>query len=105
MSLLNRKSGSTPTPGQKHTREFTIENRLGMHARPSARFVKVTSRYKSEIWVEKDGEQVNGKSIMGLMMLAAGQGSVLKVTAEGHDAEKALDELAALIQSRFEEDH
>ena len=74
-------------------------------ARPSARFVKVTSRFKSEIWVEKDGEQVNGKSIMGLMMLAAGQGSVLKVTAEGHDAEKALDELAALIQSRFEEDH
>ncbi len=106
MSLLSRKSGPTPpSGGQKHTREFTIENRLGMHARPSARFVKTTTRYKSEIWVEKDGEQVNGKSIMGLMMLAAGQGSVLKVSAEGVDAEKALDELEQLIRSRFDEEN
>jgi phosphocarrier protein HPr len=103
MSLLNRKSGSSRPSGDKHSRDFTIENRLGMHARPSARFVKVTSRYKSEIWVEKDGERVNGKSIMGLMMLAAGQGSVLRITAEGPDAEKALEELAALIQSQFDE--
>ena len=55
-------------------------NALGMHARPSARFVKVSNRYKAEIWVEKDGEQVNGKSIMGLMMLAAGPG--LKITGD-----------------------
>ena len=104
MSLLNRKSGSSQPRGQKHSRDFTIENRLGLHARPSARFVKVTSRYKSDIWVEKDGEKVNGKSIMGLMMLAAGQGSVLTIVAEGPDAEKALDELAALIKSKFDED-
>jgi phosphocarrier protein HPr len=104
MSLLNRKSGSSQPSGKKHRRDFTIENRLGLHARPSARFVKVTTRYKSEIWVEKDGEKVNGKSIMGLMMLAAGQGSVLTIIAEGPDAEKALDELEALIKSRFDED-
>lgn len=104
MSLLNRKTGSTPAQGPKVSREFTIENRLGMHARPSARFVKITSRYRSEIWVEKDGERVNGKSIMGLMMLAAEQGAVLKVTAEGPDAEKAIDELEALVKSRFDED-
>ena len=79
-------------------------NRLGMHARPSARFVKVSNRYKSEIWVEKDGEQVNGKSIMGLMMLAAGQGSKLLVTAEGPDAEKAVQDLESLVQSRFDEE-
>lgn len=67
-------------------------------------FVKVCNRFKSEIWVEKDGEQVNGKSIMGLMMLAAGQGSKLKVTCEGVDAEKALDEIEALVARRFDED-
>jgi len=104
MSLLNRKSGSPQPSGQKVSRDFTIENRLGLHARPSARFVKVTTRYKSEIWVEKDGEKVNGKSIMGLMMLAAGQGSILRIVAEGPDAEKALDELEALIKSKFDED-
>ena len=65
-------------------------NRLGLHARPSAMFVKVCSRFKCDIWVEKDGEQVNGKSIMGLMMLAAGLGSKLRITCEGSDAEKAL---------------
>ena len=75
-----------------------------MHARPSARFVKVSNRYKSEIWVEKDGEQVNGKSIMGLMMLAAGQGSKLRVTAEGPDAEKAIEDLEHLVQTRFDEE-
>ena len=67
-------------------------------------FVKVCSRFRSEIWVEKDGEQVNGKSIMGLMMLAAGQGSKLQVTCEGPDAEKALAEIEALIARRFDED-
>ena len=75
-----------------------------MHARPSARFVKVSNRYKSEIWVEKDGEQVNGKSIMGLMMLAAGQGSKLHVTAEGPDAAQALDDLEHLVQTNFDEE-
>src|SRR4249920_212462 len=104
MSLLNRKSGSSQPQGQKHSRDFTIENRLGLHARPSARFVKVTSRYKSDIWVEKDGERVNGKSIMGLMMLAAGHGSKLIVTCEGPDADKAVAEIEEVIRRKFDED-
>ena len=84
-------------------KEFVITNKLGLHARPAALFVKVSNRFESEIWVEKDDEQVNGKSIMGLMMLAAGHGSKVLVTAEGKDAEKAIEGLEALILSGFEE--
>jgi phosphocarrier protein HPr len=102
MGLLGRKG--IAENGQKLTREVTIINKLGLHARPSAMFVKICSRHKSDIWVEKDGEQVNGKSIMGLMMLAAGQGSKLRVTCEGSDAEKALEEIEGLILRRFDED-
>ncbi len=85
------------------TREFTITNKLGLHARPAAMFVKVSSAHEAEIWVEKDDEQVNGKSIMGLMMLAAGFGSKLTVTAEGADAEAAMAQIEALIASGFSE--
>ncbi len=86
------------------TKEIAIQNRLGLHARPSAMFVKLCARFKSEIWVEKDGEKVNGKSIMGLMMLAAGLGSRLRVTCEGEDAEAAMCEIEALIERKFGED-
>jgi len=99
MSTLSRNN-----PGQAIEKELTILNRLGLHARPSAMFVKAANRFKAEVWVEKDGEQVNGKSIMGLMMLAAGQGSKLLVSCEGADAEQALAEIEALIQSRFNEE-
>ena len=102
MGFLTRKRD--PCGSEKVTREFTIVNRLGLHARPSAQFVKLCSRFRCEVLVEKDGEQVNGKSIMGLMMLAAGMGSKLKVTCEGTDCEKALSELAALIPRKFDED-
>lgn len=85
-------------------REFTIQNKLGIHARPAAQFVKTASRFSSEIRVEKDGEEVDGKSIMGLMMLAAGHGSVISVSAEGEDSDAALDALAGLIDRKFEED-
>jgi len=102
MGLLSRKTSSESA--NKITKELTIINRLGLHARPSAMFVKVCTRHKADIWVEKDGEQVNGKSIMGLMMLAAGQGSKLRITCEGSDAEKALEEIDNLIQRRFDED-
>jgi phosphocarrier protein HPr len=85
------------------TREFTITNKLGLHARPAAMFVKVSSAHQSEIWVEKDDEQVNGKSIMGLMMLAAGFGSKLTVTAEGADEEAAMAQIEALIAGGFSE--
>src|SRR5438094_6698728 len=102
MGLLSRK---TPDDnGKKLTKEITIINRLGLHARPAAMFVKICNRHKSDIWIEKDGEQVNGKSIMGLMMLAAGHGSKLLVTCEGSDADRALQEIEELIERRFDED-
>lgn len=102
MGLLSRRT-DIPAPS-KTAKELTILNRLGLHARPSAMFVKVCSRFKCDIWVEKDGEQVNGKSIMGLMMLAAGLGSRLNIICEGPDAEKALAEIEALILRKFDED-
>ncbi|MBT8037383.1 MAG: HPr family phosphocarrier protein [Verrucomicrobiae bacterium] len=84
------------------TREFTVTNKLGIHARPAAQFVKTASMFSSEIQVEKDDEQADGKSIMGLMMLAAGHGSVLNITTEGTDADAALDALGDLISRNFE---
>jgi phosphotransferase system HPr (HPr) family protein len=85
-------------------KDFTIQNKLGIHARPAAQFVKMANRFKAEITVEKDGEEVDGKSIMGLMMLAAGHGSVIVVCAEGEDEEAALDSIGDLIARKFEED-
>lgn len=85
-------------------RELTISNKEGLHARPAAKFVKLASRFSSDIWVEKDDEEINGKSIMGLMMLAAAHGSVIKVSAEGDDAEQAIEQLTLLVNNGFEED-
>lgn len=84
--------------------ELTIPNEDGLHARPAAKFVKLASRFSCEVWVEKDDEEINGKSIMGLMMLAASQGSVIKVSAVGTDAEAALEKLSDLVNSGFEAD-
>src|SRR3954465_12747891 len=103
MGLLNRKTGSS-TKELKIVKEIAIVNRLGLHARPAAMFVRIASRHRCEVWVAKEGEEVNGKSIMGLMMLAAGQGSKLQIRCEGADAEKAMEELEELIKSRFNED-
>jgi phosphocarrier protein HPr len=103
MGLLYRKS-SRAAPAQKLDKELTIVNRLGLHARPAAMFVRIASRYRSDIWVSKEGEEVNGKSIMGLMMLAAGQGSKLRIRCEGPDADKAMEELEELIKAGFNED-
>ena len=74
---------------------------MGMHARPAAQFVRCASKYQGDIWVEKDEEPVNGKSIMGLMMLAAGKGETIKVTAEGSDADAAMIEIEGLITGGF----
>ena len=82
-------------------REFTISNPEGLHARPAAKFVKLSNRFESDIWVRRDDEEVNGKSIMGLMMLAAEQGATILVTADGTDAEDALAQIGALIDSGF----
>jgi phosphocarrier protein len=79
-------------------------NKYGLHARPAALFVKSASRFDAEITVEKDGNKVSGKSIMGLMTLEASCGSTLKLTAQGADAGEMLDELQALIESKFDED-
>jgi phosphocarrier protein len=103
MGLLNRKSHKDGQ-GLKIEKEITIVNRLGLHARPAAMFVRISTRYRAEVWVSKEGEEVNGKSIMGLMMLAAGQGSKLRLRCEGPDADKAVAELEALILSKFNED-
>ena len=85
-------------------REFDILNRLGLHARAAAQLVRLANGFASEIRIAKDGMEVNGKSIMGLMMLAAGLGSKLTITCEGADAEKALAEIEALILRKFDED-
>ena len=85
------------------SKTFTVNNKLGIHARPAAQFVKIASRFDCEIRVEKDGEEIDGKSIMGLMMLAAGHGSQLKVTADGNDEEEALTALEGLVDRNFEE--
>ena len=86
------------------TKQLTVINRLGIHARPAALFVKVAGKFASQINVEKDGETINGKSIMGLMMLAAGHGSVICVSSNGPDAEAALEALGELIARKFEEE-
>jgi phosphocarrier protein HPr len=84
-------------------REMEIVNRAGMHARPAAEFVKLAGSFSADITVEKDGLEVNGKSIMGVLMLAAEQGSLLKVAAAGDDAEDAVSALADLVGSGFED--
>ena len=90
--------------GKFLTKELTISNKLGIHARPAAVFVKTANRFASEILVEKDGEKINGKSIMGLMMLAAGPGSKLTLHARGDDASQAIEELEALVERKFDEE-
>jgi phosphocarrier protein HPr len=83
------------------TKDLTIRNKMGLHARPAAQFVKRASKYKCDVWVEKDDEPVNGKSIMGLMMLAAGRGEIIKLTTEGADAQEAMNDLEELVNSGF----
>ncbi len=84
-------------------REVVIVNRLGLHARAAASFVQLANRYHAAITIVKDGVEVNGKSIMGIMMLAAGKGTPLTLRAEGEDAPQALERLATLVADRFGE--
>jgi phosphocarrier protein HPr len=83
---------------------FSIRNRLGLHARASALFVKKATEFDSDVWMEKDGARVNGKSIMGLLMLACPLGSTIKLTTEGTDEEEAFRELGMLIDEGFYEE-
>ena len=90
---------------KEFSRTLEVFNRMGIHARPAAMIVRIANNYESELWVEKDGEEVNGKSIMGLMMLAAGQGSKLKFNASGDAAscESLLTDLEELFARKFDE--
>jgi phosphocarrier protein len=93
----------TARRNMEHVIELTVSNRMGIHARPAAMIVRVANKYSADILVEKDEEQVNGKSIMGLMMLAAGSGSKLRFIANGKDAEVMLREMQSLFERKFEE--
>jgi phosphocarrier protein HPr len=83
--------------------ETEIRNRLGLHARPSAKLTQLATQFRSEVWLERQGRRVNAKSIMGVMMLAAAQGTRLTIETEGEDAEAALQAIVELIASRFGE--
>jgi phosphocarrier protein len=93
----------TVSPGEQR-RQVRVANRLGLHARPAAEFVKLANRFSSDILVTRDEIEVNGKSIMGMMMLAAEQGVDLEIRAKGDDAEDALSALTALVERGFGED-
>ncbi|PKN75071.1 MAG: HPr family phosphocarrier protein [Candidatus Cloacimonetes bacterium HGW-Cloacimonetes-2] len=84
-------------------RSVKVKNKLGLHARPSALLVKAATKYRSEFFIEKEGTKVNGKSIMGVMMLAAERGSLLELSANGVDEQYLIDEVAELIESGFGE--
>ncbi|MDE2130658.1 HPr-like protein Crh [mine drainage metagenome] len=84
-------------------RELLISNKLGLHARASAKLTKLASEFVSDIWLSRGSRRVNAKSIMGVMMLAAGPGTRIGVEAEGDDAEQALDQLAFLVDNKFGE--
>ena len=83
---------------------ITITNKEGLHARPAAKFVKLANRFQSDIWVRKNDDETNGKSILGLLMLEAEQGALITITAEGDDAQMALVSIKDLVESGFEKD-
>ena len=83
--------------------ELTIVNKLGLHARASAKLTQVASGYKCELWLTRNGRRVNAKSIMGVMMLAAGKGSRIGIETAGADADAALEALAKLVEDKFGE--
>jgi len=85
-------------------KELVVENKAGLHARPAALFVQMANKFASQIMVVRGDQQVNGKSIMGIMMLAAGKGTRIKITAAGADEKKALERLEELINKKFGEE-
>lgn len=85
-------------------RDFVVSNRLGLHARPAAMLVKVTRKFESDVYIERDGSVVDGKSIMGVMMLGAATGSKLRFISIGNDAELMLEAISELFAKRFEEE-
>ena len=104
MAANQHMSAKKATDAEFLTKELVVLNKAGIHARPAAMFVKTANRFACEIFVEKDGEKINGKSIMGLMMLAAGPGSKVTLYVKGADAATAIAEIEALIQRKFDEE-
>ncbi len=103
-----RSGGTRPNPQfqknrMEHATQVTIQNKYGLHARPAAEFVKLANRFRSSVWIRKDDVEVSGKSIMGVMMLAAEYGSTVHIRAQGEDAADAVGALAELVQNRFGE--
>ena len=94
---------SSPTSAPVLTRDVTVPNKRGLHARAAAKFVMMAERFGASVDVIRDGQSVPARSIMGLMMLGAGKGAVIELRAEGWDAKEALDALAALVESGFDE--
>ncbi|HEX7345016.1 MAG TPA: HPr family phosphocarrier protein [bacterium] len=85
-------------------KEITVINTLGLHARPAAQIVKIAAQRKASLWIEKDGERINGKSIMGVMMLAAEKGSTITLEANGEEEEELICELEELFRNKFNEE-
>ena len=83
---------------------FEVINELGLHARAATRLVQLASRYQAEVWVEKDGQRANAKSVMGVLLLCGQRGARITVSAEGPDAEEAVAAIGALVRSRFGEE-
>ncbi|HQE13133.1 MAG TPA: HPr family phosphocarrier protein [Flavipsychrobacter sp.] len=82
----------------------TVKNKTGLHARPAALFVQTANKFKSEVFIEKDGKKVNAKSIMGVMSLAVSQGTQITISAQGEDEKEAVEKLVEIIESKFGED-
>lgn len=101
--LAMNNPAATPPAAQPLIKALIVQNKMGIHARPAAMIVRITNKFKAEVFVEKDEEQVNGKSIMGLMMLAACKGSKVKFIATGEDAPQMLAELELLFAKKFDE--
>ena len=98
------KAAQEDDAGRELSLDVVVENTLGLHARPASQFVKVASRFAAEITIGRDGHVSDGKSIIGVLMRGAGPGTILNLTARGHDARKALDALGALFRAKFGEE-
>ena len=98
---LSEAAAATPSTAR---RTVEICNQKGLHARAAARFVKTAAQFEADIWVRKNGTVVSGRSIMGLMMLAAASGALVEISATGPDAATAVETLARLIECKFDED-
>ena len=85
-------------------KKVKVKNKLGIHARPAAMLVRTASRFRSDIWLIKNGQMVNGKSIMSVMSLAAEPGSEITIRAEGEDEQQAVEKIVTLFENKFEED-